>query len=112
MKSFFGGVGNIVKFKDTCTYHVNSLGHIIEKILTHFDHYPLVTQKLADYILFKEIVILMNNKEHVTLEGLNKIISLRASLNLGLSENLKDKFPEIKAVVRPLILDKEVPNPE
>jgi hypothetical protein len=80
--------------------------------LPHFDKYPLITQKLADYIIFKEIITLMNKKEHINLEGLNKIVSLRASLNLGLFDSLKKFFPNIKAVVRPLIDNKEIPNPE
>lgn len=79
-------------------------------ILPHFDKYPLVTQKLADYILFKEIVSLMNNKEHLTLDGLKKLLSFKASLNWGLSEQLKYKFSFIEAVKRPLI-DKDIPSP-
>lgn len=38
-------------------------------IIPHFDKYPLATQKLADYMLFKEIVSLMKIKEHLTLDG-------------------------------------------
>ncbi|KAG0632544.1 hypothetical protein HOY80DRAFT_1019301 [Tuber brumale] len=58
------------------------LKDILEIIIPHFDKYPLATQKLADYMLFKEIVSLMKNKEHLTLDGLNKILSYKASLNL------------------------------
>ena len=54
----------------------------------------------------------MKNKEHLTLEGLRKIISIKASLNLGLSDELKVAFPRIVAVIRPLILDKKIPSPE
>lgn len=35
----------------------------------------------------------MLNKEHNTLEGLQKIINYRASLNLGLSNDLRKAFP-------------------
>ena len=35
--------------------------------------------------LFKQIINLLNNKEHLTLEGLHKIMAIRGSLNLGLS---------------------------
>lgn len=86
LKDFFcENIGKIVISKDTCTYRVDKLNDIFEVIIPHFDKYPLVTQKLADYILFKEIVNLMKNKEHLTLDGLKKILSLKASLNLGLS---------------------------
>ena len=57
----------------------NKLVDIFEVIIPHFDKYPLVTQKLADYILFKEIVSLMKNKEHLTLDGraARKILSYK-----------------------------------
>jgi hypothetical protein len=35
----------------------------------------------------------LNNKEHLTLEGLHKIMAIRGSLNLGLSIELITKFP-------------------
>jgi len=41
----------------------------------------MVTQKQVDYILFREVVMMMQLKEHLTEEGLNKIVSLRAQLN-------------------------------
>jgi hypothetical protein len=112
LKQFFcEDIGKMVIFKDTCTYRVNKLKDILEIIIPHFDKYPLATQKLADYMLFKEIVSLMKNKEHLTLDGLNKILSYKASLNLGLSEKLKDKFSDIEAVKRPLIIEKDIPSP-
>ena len=112
LKDFFGeNIGKIVISKDTCTYRVDKFKDIMEVIIPHFDNYPPVTQKLADYILFKEIVGLMKNKEHLTLDGLRKILSFKASLNLGLSPELKDKFSNIEAVKRPLIIDKDIPSP-
>ncbi len=54
LKDFFGeNIGKIVISKDTCTYRVDRLKDIFDIIMPHFDKYPLVTQKLADYILFK-----------------------------------------------------------
>ena len=38
---------------------------------------------------------LINKKEHLSKEGFLKIVSLRASLNKGLSENLQVYFPNI-----------------
>ena len=112
LKNFFGeDIGKIVIFKDTCTYRVDKLKDIFDVVIPHFDKYPLVTQKLADYKLFKEIVSLMINKEHLTLDGLKKVLSFKASLNWGLSEELKVKYSDIEAVKRPLILDKDIPSP-
>jgi hypothetical protein len=40
----------------------------------------------------------MLNKEHSNLEGLQKIVNLRASLNWGLPDNLKEAFPYFNPV--------------
>ena len=37
----------------------------------------------------------MLNKEHITLEGLKKIVSLKSNINLGLSTVLIESFPDI-----------------
>lgn len=88
----FGGVGKIAKagkHRDSYSFVVSSRKQITTVILPHFDTYPLISQKKADYELFKRIIETMNNQEHLTDLGLQKIINLRASLNLGLSEGLK-----------------------
>jgi hypothetical protein len=36
----------------------------------------------------------MLNKEHSTLEGIQKIVNIKASLNIGLTENLIEFFPD------------------
>jgi len=63
----------------------------------------MVTQKQVDYILFREVVMMMQLKEHLTEEGLNKIVSLRAQLNWGLSDELKAAFPNSILHERPIL---------
>jgi hypothetical protein len=46
---------------------------------------------------------MMNRKEHLTMEGLRKIVAIKASLNLGLSESLNKAFPNITPVPRPVV---------
>jgi len=53
---------------------------------------------------------MMCNKEHLALEGLTKILSIRASMNKGLSETLLTNFPDIIPVVRPLVESMEIPD--
>ena len=45
----------------------------------------------------------MKRNKHLTDEGLIKIVAIRASMNLGLSEKLKLAFPEVVPVERPLV---------
>lgn len=61
-------------------------------IIPHFEKYPLISQKQSDYIIFKNIIELINKDEHLTKDGLIKIINLKASLNWGLSDTLKISF--------------------
>ena len=77
-------------------------------IIPHFDKFPLITQKLADFKLFKQVVEIINRKEHLTMEGLQKIVNLKASINWGLSDGLKEAFPNTISVPRPLVVDKMI----
>lgn len=43
----------------------------------------------------------MVNKEHLTMEGLKKILSLKCLMNLGLNEGLKQRLSEIVPIERP-----------
>lgn len=54
----------------------------------------------------------MLNKEHLTESGLQKIVNLRASLNLGLSDELKKAFPNTIPVKRKIIIKKQIPHPQ
>jgi len=112
IKAYFGDVGLVTQWKDSAIFKVQSIKEISENIIPHFDKYSLITQKQADYLLFKEIVILMLRKEHLSKKGLQLIINIKASLNLGLSEDLKETFPETKPVARLVIKDQKIPNPE
>lgn len=95
------GVGKIYKHgQNSVAYRVSSLKNL-KVIINHFDKYPLITQKFSDYLLFKQSVALIENKQHLNMEGLTKLVSLKASLNLGLPEKLQEFFPNIVAAVKP-----------
>ena len=102
IQAYFGGVGRIGKERNNCRdFTIGSLDQIITKVIPHFDKYPLKTNKYADYLLFKQVVMMMQRGEHLTIEGLQKIINIRASINKGLSPLLREAFPNNIAVVRP-----------
>jgi hypothetical protein len=63
----------------------------------------LKTKKKEDFILFKEVVDMVKNGEHLNPEGLQKFVNIRASINLGLSYKLKEAFPETVPVKRPRV---------
>jgi hypothetical protein len=104
IQDYFGGIGSIVKpSEDMCAYRVSSPEQIFKHILPHFDKFPLITQKRADYLLFKEVVLKMLQGEHRELKGLQEIVNILASLNLGLSEVLKTAFPNVVPFPRPIV---------
>ncbi len=104
----FWGVGNF-RFQvnkgrsSVALFVVESTQDIINVIIPHFEKYRLVTQKQADFEIWKQIVIMVGNKEHLSMEGLSKIISLRASLNTGLTPLLKEQFTDVIPSVRPKV---------
>jgi hypothetical protein len=118
IQQFFGGVGSVRKSgKESYTLTVSSRKQLLDTIIpralpclqpprgarSHFDKYSLLSQKLCDYLIWKDIVLMTERKEHLTLVGMQKIINLKASLNWGLSDELKKAFPETIAIPRPKI---------
>jgi len=51
-------------------------------------------------------------KEHLTLQGLQKIINIRATLNFGLYKEIQLMFPETVPVPRPLREDCVIHHPQ
>ena len=104
------GVGKVINKGDaSVVFNVFSLKDLTKIIIPHFTAYPLITQKQA--LIFKSIIELMNKGEHLTKEGINKILSLKASMNLGLPDSLKAAFPSVSAVIRPKIKAPKNINP-
>ncbi|KAF1107987.1 hypothetical protein B8V09_03535 [Streptococcus agalactiae] len=107
----FGEIGIISnKENDLIEFRITSIKELAV-IIDHFDKYPLITQKFADYILFKQAYELVKQKDHLTSEGVQKIVNIRASMNNSLTDNLKKAFPNTIPVSRPLVLDQEIKDP-
>jgi len=102
------GVGTIYKHGenslDLRVYGFKDLTVLIK----HLDSYPLISKKFADYVLFKQAVKLIGLRAHLTKEGLLNLVSLKASLNKGLSEKLKGEFPGIIPAIRSEVLYPEI----
>ena len=106
IQKFFGGIGTLKVKLNIVQFRVFSLDEL-DVILNHLEKFPLITKKSVDYSLFKEAIMLIKNKEHLNIEGFNKILSLRASMNLGLPNVLKEAFPGIS---KRDITSKDIPS--
>ena len=104
-------VGGITKQGPHSVQFVISSVKDLAVIIEHFEKYPLITQKRADYELFKQAFHLFELKEHLTYEGLCKIVAIKASMNLGLSEKLISAYPHIVPVSRPIVKTPDQFNP-
>jgi hypothetical protein len=111
IKHYLGDIGNIYTSNTDSSFTVKSLDHLL-KIIAHFNDYPLITQKKADFILFKEIIYKIIEGEHLSAKGLQEIVNIRASINLGLSPALKTNFPDTIPVIRPNIENVDRIHPE
>lgn len=88
IKLFFR-VGHITKLGvESVQYRVSGLKDL-NLINNHFDLYPLLTRKQSDFLLFKEVIDLMKEGKHLTLEGLKRIISIKITLNGSLAIPLR-----------------------
>lgn len=110
IQNFFGGVGNISnsETRDTVSFTVSSFKEINQSIIPHFNSYKLLTNKQADFELFKQALEVVNKGEHLNYEGLTKIAAIRASINTGkVSEEFANNIP----VIRPEVINTTIIDP-
>lgn len=71
-----GGYFSVAKFTD-----------IRYEIIPFFAKYPLVGVKRQDYLDFVKVAGLMEEKDHLTVEGIEEIRKIKASMNQSRIEN-------------------------
>lgn len=116
IQEFFGGIGSVFSSDNLGStvdpyFSVSSVKDLINIIIPHFERYYLLTKKAEDFLLLKIIVELINNKAHLSIEGLHQIINIKASMNLGLSNIQNSEFNNIIPVSRPVIQCENIPDP-
>lgn len=112
LQQYLGGIGTIHKYtkQNKVIYSIDS-NKDLQKLLIHFNKYPLISQKAADLYLFKQVIELIKNKTHLTEQGLINIINIKSSMNLGLSDKFKTEFKGYIPVERPVINTENIPDP-
>ena len=71
----------------------------------------MLSNKRADFELWIQVFELIERREHLTREGLHKIVAIRASMNLGLSDVHRSAFPSVVPAVRPLVKLEKISDP-
>jgi len=111
LRNYLNGLGSIDMDYDgnRAIYSMDS-SKDLKILIDHLNKYPLLSQKGGDFILWSQIVEMINNRLHLTKEELHQIVSMKASMNLGLSEKLKSEFSFIRPANRPVINIEKIPN--
>ena len=65
----------------TLKYEVRKVRDLVERILPHFRTFPLVSSKNQDVVLFDEVCQLVFTRQHLTVEGLERIVELAMRMN-------------------------------
>lgn len=83
VKKGLGNIGRIEKRKKKpiIKYVVTKFDEL-KKVIAFFEKHPLRSTKKETFEIFKEIIDMMERKEHLTEEGLYKIACLRDKMNL------------------------------
>lgn len=77
IKSYFG-CGVVRKnHGDRMCYRVQDINHLSSLIVPFFEKHQLKSMKKVDFLKFRKVVRLMNQGEHLTLEGLEKIRNIK-----------------------------------
>lgn len=66
---------------NTLKYEVRNIDNLIEKVIPHFERYPLISGKKRDYERFASICRLVLRKAHLTETGLREIVNLAMQMN-------------------------------
>lgn len=80
IKDFLGG--NIGYSKNTDTYYYGSTSFgSARNVINYFDYTHLLTTKYINYLKWRKAYLIIQNKNHLKKDGLEKIINLKNTMN-------------------------------
>ena len=83
LKAFFG-CGVVRKnHGDRMAFRVRGKEHLSEIIIPFFEKHPLKSKKRMDFEIFRDILKLMCDGRHLTLEGVEEIKAMASKMNRG-----------------------------
>jgi hypothetical protein len=82
MKAYFG-CGSIRpdRSDSTLKYEVRDIDALIEKVIPHFERYPLLSGKKKEFERFASVCRLVQQRAHLTETGLREIVKLSMEMN-------------------------------
>ena len=83
LKDYFGCGVVRVNHGDRMAYRVRGIEHLLERIVPFFVRHPLKSKKRIDFERFRKILLLVQAREHLSDEGIDKIRDIAAQMNGG-----------------------------
>lgn len=80
IQQYLGGNIGYRKSQDTYYYSSTSFGSA-KNVVKYFDQFHLLSTKYVNYLKWRKAYIIVQNKEHLTISGLEKIIKLKKTMN-------------------------------
>jgi hypothetical protein len=108
LKAFFNGVGSISTCNNMYYYEVSSL-KTLQVVRQHFLNYPLETSKSIHFLLWCQVIDLIEKKAHHTYDGFLQILAIKSVFPKGLSDALIKAFPGVQPIVKPEFVPKTSP---
>ena len=89
LKKYFGCGVVRSNHGDRMAYRVRDVGHLTQTIIPFFERHTLKTKKNLDFIKFRRVLMLMNRKEHLTTQGIEKIKAIASIMNRGSEDKVQ-----------------------
>ncbi len=80
IKDFLGGNIGYRKTQDTYYYGSTSFGSA-RNVINYFDYFHLLSTKHINYLKWRKAYIIIQNRDHLNKDGLEKIIKLKNTMN-------------------------------
>jgi len=81
LKEFFNCGVVRINHDDRYEVRIRNIEQLINIVNPFFDKYQLNTQKRFDFLKFKKIINLIDKNEHLTKDGLIKIVDIASQMN-------------------------------
>ena len=80
IKDFLGGNIGYRKSQDIYFYGSTSFGSA-KNVINYFDKYHLLSSKHVNYLKWRKAYLIIQNKDHFTENGQDKLIKLKNTMN-------------------------------
>lgn len=81
LKDHFGCGVVRVNHDDRYCYRVRQFAHLRDIIVPFFEKHKLVTLKRVEFEKFRRVLLMMEQKQHLTVDGFQKIQEIQQSMN-------------------------------